>query len=48
MEYREGYEAFRDGLGVEANPYFEDGNVYDRRYYDWRAGWYRAQSDCMY
>jgi len=39
-EYDEGYDAYRDGEGLQDNPYREATSDHD----DWEAGWLEAAS----
>ena len=43
--YREGYNAYYDGVGYEFNPYYE-ASVEDR--HEWFAGWHDAEFDDVY
>lgn len=45
-EYKDGYDAFCDGITLDANPFIDAvGNMIGKfhQWYDWRAGWFDAE-----
>lgn len=41
LEYKEGQQAYRDGLPRDTNPYKDDADKFD----DWADGWFE-EADC--
>lgn len=45
-EWEEGYQAFKDGLELEDNPYADLGE-FSPQFCDWQTGWECSESDCI-
>jgi ribosome modulation factor len=41
LEYKEGQQAYREGLSRDTNPYKDDADKFD----DWADGWFE-EADC--